>query len=90
MKSCPGVYSGQPELYEIITPVCIRQEVRDFSIWVIIDCGQVQCPFCILNNTNRIHFIFAHLIKQLQKVCRLLSLFQNLKKNEISANSLNF
>ena len=27
------------------------------------------CPLCIFNNTHRIHFIFAHLIKQLQKVC---------------------
>ena len=30
-----------------------------------------SCPPCILNNTHRIHFIFAHLIKQLQKVCRV-------------------
>ena len=29
------------------------------------------CPLCIFNNTHRIHFIFAHLIKQLQKVCRV-------------------
>ena len=30
-----------------------------------------SCPPCIFNNTHRIHFIFAHLIKQLQKVCRV-------------------
>ena len=30
-----------------------------------------SCPLCIVNNTHRIHFIFAHLIKQLQKVCRV-------------------
>ena len=30
-----------------------------------------SCPLCIFNNTCRIHFIFAHLIKQLQKVCRV-------------------
>ena len=30
-----------------------------------------SCPLCIFNNTHRIHFIFAHLIKQLQKVCRV-------------------
>ena len=29
------------------------------------------CPLCIFNNTHQIHFIFAHLIKQLQKVCRV-------------------
>ena len=26
---------------------------------------------CIFNNSRRIHFIYAHLIKQLQKVCRV-------------------
>ena len=30
-----------------------------------------SCPLCIFNNTNRIHFIFVHLIKQLQKACRV-------------------
>ena len=30
-----------------------------------------SCPLCIVNNTHRIHFIFAHLMKQLQKVCRV-------------------
>ena len=28
-------------------------------------------PLCIFNNSHRIHFIFAHLIKQLEKVCRM-------------------
>ena len=27
------------------------------------------CSLCIFNNARRIHFIFAHLMKQLQKVC---------------------
>ena len=27
------------------------------------------CSFCIFHNTSRIHFIFAHLIKQLQQMC---------------------
>ena len=30
-----------------------------------------SCPLCIFNNTHLIYFIFAHLIKQLQKVCRV-------------------
>ena len=30
-----------------------------------------SCPLCIFNNTHQIHFIFAHLIKQLQKVCHV-------------------
>ena len=28
-----------------------------------------SCPLCIFKNTHCIHFIFAHFIKQLQKVC---------------------
>ena len=28
-----------------------------------------SCPLCIFYNTPRIHFIFTHLIKQLQMVC---------------------
>ena len=37
-----------------------------------------SCPLCISHNTIRVHFIFAYLIKQLQKGCREWSLFQNL------------
>ena len=29
------------------------------------------CPLCNFHNTSQIHFIFTHLIKQLQKMCRL-------------------
>ena len=37
-------------------------------------------PLCIFYNTCRIHFIFTHLIKQLQKMCRVQCFRQN-KKN---------
>ena len=37
-----------------------------------------SCLLSIFNNTNRIHYIFAHLIKQLQKV-KFVSIFKNLK-----------
>ena len=30
-----------------------------------------SCPLCIFHTTSRIHFIFAYLIKQLQKVCHV-------------------
>ena len=30
-----------------------------------------SCPFCTFNNTHQIHFIFTHLIKQLQKACHV-------------------
>ena len=39
--------------------------LRDVRLWT------ESCPLCIINNTRRIHFIFARLIKQLQKVCRV-------------------
>ena len=35
------------------------------------------CLLCIFYNTCWIHFIFTHLIKQFQKVCRMLSVFRN-------------
>ena len=37
------------------------------------------CPLCIFHNACRIHFIFAHLMKQLQKVShvRVIARFQN-------------
>ena len=35
-----------------------------------------SCPLCIFNNTHRIHYIFAHPIKQ---VCRVKCPFQNSK-----------
>ena len=40
----------------------VRQSVR---LWT------ESCPLCIFNNTHRIHFIFAHLIEQFKKVCRV-------------------
>ena len=36
------------------------------------------CPLCIVHNTSRIHFIFTHLIDQLQKGCLMLSFVKNL------------
>ena len=53
-------------------------EVERGAYWFHIVCPSVHlsihlwtksCPLCIFHNTSWIHFIFAHLIKQLQKVC---------------------
>ena len=42
-----------------------RQSIRpSVRLWT------ESCPFCIFHNTRWINFIFIHLIKQLQKVCR--------------------
>ena len=40
-----------------------------------------SCLLCIFNNSHQIHFIFAHLIKQLKGVSRVMpvSKFKNLK-----------
>ena len=51
----------------------------NLSICLAVHLWTESCPLCIFNNTRRIHFIFAHLIKQLQKVCRMSCLFQNYK-----------
>ena len=43
--------------------------------------SRITCPLCSIYSSDWIHFIFTHLIKQLQKVCRVSSFkckFQNL------------
>ena len=39
------------------------------SIHLSVRLWTESCPLCIFNNTHQIRFIFAHLIKQIQKVC---------------------
>ena len=39
-----------------------------------------SCPLCVFNNTCQILFIFTHLIKQFQKVCRMYFFFSKLNK----------
>ena len=41
------------------------------SICLSVRLWTESCPVCIFKNTRRIHFIFAHLIRQLQKVCHV-------------------
>ena len=52
--------------------------------WFELVCPSVRlwttsCPLCIFHNNSRIHIIFIHLIKQLQKVCRVLTFLKNSK-----------
>ena len=53
------------------------------GIWVSlrpsVRPSRIPCPLCNFNSSGWIHFIFIHLIKQLQKVCRVQSFLQNLK-----------
>ena len=41
--------------------------------------SRIPCPLCSFYSSGWIHFIFIHLIKQLQKVCRVQKFLQNLK-----------
>ena len=41
--------------------------------------SRIPCPLCSFYSSGWIHFIFMHLIKQLQRVCRVQSCLQNFK-----------
>ena len=41
--------------------------------------SRIPCPLCSFYSSGWIHFIFLHLIKQLQKVCPVQSFLQNFK-----------
>ena len=41
--------------------------------------SRIPCPLCSFYSSGWIHFIFIHLIKELQKVCRVQSFLQNFK-----------
>ena len=41
------------------------------SVYPSVRLWTESCSLCIFSNTHRILFIFAHLVKQLQKVCRV-------------------
>ena len=47
------------------------------SVCASVPLCRELCPLCIFYNIYWIHFIFTHLIKQLQKVCRVTVFFQN-------------
>ena len=41
--------------------------------------SRIPCPLCSFYSSGWIHFIFMHLIKQLQKVCHVQSFLPNFK-----------
>ena len=58
-----GVYTG----YTLTVCPFVCQYVHpSVRLWT------ESCPLCIFHNTSQIHFIFTHLINQLQKLCRML------------------
>ena len=70
------IYFYTPRFNEVERGVYWFHLVR-LSVCPSVRLWTESCPLCIFNNTCRIHFIFAHLIKQLQKDCRVYSWFQN-------------
>ena len=54
----------------------VRLSVRPASV---SRPSRIPCPLCSFYSSGWIHFIFMHLIKQLQKVCRMQSFLQNVK-----------
>ena len=66
----------RPQSRDIVIPPASTKLIGGYTGITLSVCPSVRlwtesCPLCIFNNTHRIHFIFAHLIKQLQKVCRV-------------------
>ena len=76
-------YHGRHTEWAISTPLSLDrlQSCTNPFKWFVVRLWTKSCPLCIFHNTSRIHFIFAHLIKQLQKVCCVKGIvkFQNLK-----------
>ena len=66
---CQPLYIFIPRFNEVDRGVYWYHLVR-LSVRPSVRLWTESCPLCIFNNTHRIHFIFAHLIKQL-KVCRV-------------------
>ena len=49
------------------------------SVRLSVRPSRIPCPLCSFYSSGWIHFIFMHLIRQLQKVCRMQSFLQNFK-----------
>ena len=81
----PGMYRYiHPLLYnEVGFFVCLEggywfHSVRP-SVHPSVRPSRIPCPLCSAFSSGWIHFICIHLIKQLQKVCRVQSFWQNCK-----------
>ena len=67
--SWKGFHLVRPSVHPSIHP----------SVCLSICLGMELCSLCIFHNTCQIHFIFTHLINQLEKVCGVLSFLWKLK-----------
>ena len=59
-----------PRLYEVEGDIMVSPCP---SVHLSVRLWTESCLLCIFNNTCRIHFIFTHLIKQLQNVCKCVA-----------------
>ena len=73
----PHLFGAKPSTQPVMIRYTLRfKEVERWVYWFHVVRPSVRpwtksCPLCIFHNTSQIHFVFAHLIKQLQKVCRV-------------------
>ena len=51
--------------------ICVREYNDSVSLSPSVRLSRILCPLCSAYSSGLIHFIFIHLIKQLQKVCRV-------------------
>ena len=77
----PQLHLSDQQFYYTPTSTKLKGGYTGFTLSICpsVPLWTESYPLCIFNNTHRIHFIFAHLIKQLQKVCRVWCLFKNSK-----------
>ena len=72
----PSVRPSVPHLLSALYPV--RPSVCP-SLRPSVCPSRIPCLLCSTYSSGWIHFIFIHLIKQLQKVCRVQRFMQNFK-----------
>ena len=71
-----GAYTGFTLSVRLFTPPSVCLSALP-SVCLSVCLLMKSCLFCIFHSTSQIHFIFTHLISQLQKVCHMLSFWTN-------------
>ena len=69
MSEQSAVHLASPDTY-------IKYAIQMF-VCLSVRMWTESCLLCNFYDTSHIHFIFTHLIKQLQKVCHMLSFLHN-------------
>ena len=53
------------------------------SVLLSVHTSRIPCPLCSAYSFGSIHFIFIHLIKQLQKVCHVMLFIRPFEKRDV-------